>query len=79
MSSGISFSKPASLLLVCLLAPAAVAVAQENPLSAYNKRVYSGLKPCRGSSSVRNSQKLPYPSRRCHADTSACQLRDQFL
>jgi uncharacterized damage-inducible protein DinB len=32
------------IFLVCLLAPAAVAAAQDNPLSTYNKQVYSGLK-----------------------------------
>jgi uncharacterized damage-inducible protein DinB len=31
-------------LLICLLAPAAVALAQGNPLSDYNKTVYGGVK-----------------------------------
>lgn len=31
-------------LLFCLLAPAAVAVAQDNPLSAHNRFVYGGIK-----------------------------------
>lgn len=31
-------------LLVCLLAPAAVAMAQDNPLSAFNKRAYGQVK-----------------------------------
>lgn len=44
MPSRISFSKPASLLLICLLAPAAAAVGQENPLSVYNRDVYSKFK-----------------------------------
>lgn len=44
MSIAAHFPKSVGLLLLCLVAPAAVAVAQENPLSAYNKRVYSGLK-----------------------------------
>ena len=32
-------------LLICLLAPAAVAIAQENPLSAFNKSIYGPVKP----------------------------------
>ena len=31
-------------LLICLLLPAAVAVAQDNPLSAFNKRAYGQMK-----------------------------------
>ncbi len=31
-------------LLICLLAPAAIALAQDNPLSAFNKRGYGQLK-----------------------------------
>ncbi len=31
-------------LLICLIAPAAVALAQDNPLSAYNKGTYGGVK-----------------------------------
>ena len=32
-----------SALLICLLAPAAAALAEDNPLSAYNKHLYSGV------------------------------------
>jgi hypothetical protein len=31
-------------LLICLLVPAAVAVAQDNPFSAFNKRAYGQMK-----------------------------------
>lgn len=31
-------------LVICLLAPAAVTLAQDNPLSAHNKLIYGGLK-----------------------------------
>jgi len=42
-------------LLICLLAPAAVALAQENPLSAHNKVVYGGVK----SILLRSAEKTP--------------------
>jgi uncharacterized damage-inducible protein DinB len=42
-------------LLICLLAPAAVALAQDNPLSAYNKVVYGGVK----NILLRSAEKMP--------------------
>jgi len=41
--------------LICLLAPAAIALAQENPLSAYNKHVYTGVKDI----ILRSADKMP--------------------
>jgi uncharacterized damage-inducible protein DinB len=41
--------------LICLLAPAAIALAQENPLSAYNKEVYTGVKDI----ILRSAAKMP--------------------
>ena len=32
------------MLLICLLTPAAVAIAQENPLSANNKFIYGAVR-----------------------------------
>jgi uncharacterized damage-inducible protein DinB len=45
-------------LLICLLAPAAVSSAQENPLSAWNKHVYGGLK----NVLLRSAEKMPEES-----------------
>jgi len=42
-------------LLICLLAPAAIALAQENPFSAYNKDVYKGVKDI----ILRSAEKMP--------------------
>jgi len=42
-------------LLICLLAPAAVALAQDNPLSAHNKVVYGGVKAIL----LRSAEKMP--------------------
>jgi uncharacterized damage-inducible protein DinB len=42
-------------LLICLLAPAAVALAQDNPLSGFNKRAYGQLKILL----VRSAEKMP--------------------
>jgi uncharacterized damage-inducible protein DinB len=42
-------------LPICLLATAAVALAQDNPLSAYNKGVYGGVK----SILLRSAEKMP--------------------
>src|ERR1019366_8598445 len=42
-------------LLICLLAPAAIALAQENPFSAYNKDVYKGVKDI----ILRSADKMP--------------------
>lgn len=42
-------------LLICLLVPAAVALAQDNPLSAYNKTVYGGVK----NILLRSAEKMP--------------------
>ncbi|HEX4961621.1 MAG TPA: DinB family protein [Thermoanaerobaculia bacterium] len=42
-------------LLICLLAPAAVASAQDNPLSAWNKTVYGGVKKIL----LRTAEKVP--------------------
>jgi uncharacterized damage-inducible protein DinB len=42
-------------LLICLLAPAAAAVAEDNPLSAHNKLVYGGMK----SILLRSAEKMP--------------------
>ena len=42
-------------LLITFLATAAVAVAQENPLSAYNKLVYAGVK----DALLRSAEKMP--------------------
>ena len=42
-------------LLICLLAPAAVVMAQENPLSAFNKRAYGQMKVWL----LRSSEKMP--------------------
>jgi uncharacterized damage-inducible protein DinB len=42
-------------LLICLLATAAVALAQDNPLSAYNKVVYGGVK----NILLRSAEKVP--------------------
>jgi uncharacterized damage-inducible protein DinB len=46
---------PRSALVICLLAPAAVSSAQENPLSAWNKHVYGGLK----NVLLRSAEKMP--------------------
>ena len=45
-------------LLICVLAPAAVALAQENPLSAYNKVIYAGVKGIL----LRSAEKMPEES-----------------
>lgn len=45
-------------LLVCLLAPAAVALAQENPLSTFNRGVYEGVKGIL----LRSAEKMPEES-----------------
>jgi uncharacterized damage-inducible protein DinB len=42
-------------LFICLLATAAVALAQENPLSAHNKVIYGGVK----SILLRSAEKMP--------------------
>lgn len=42
-------------LLICLLAPAAVALAQDNPLSAHNRFVYGGVKTIL----LRSAEKMP--------------------
>ena len=42
-------------LVICLLAPATVALAQDNPLSAYNKHVYGGVK----NVLLRSAEKVP--------------------
>ncbi len=42
-------------LLICLLAPAAAALAQDNPLSAYNKHVYAQMKAVL----LRSAEKMP--------------------
>jgi uncharacterized damage-inducible protein DinB len=42
-------------LLICLLASVAIALAQENPLSAYNKHVYTGVKDV----ILRSAEKVP--------------------
>jgi uncharacterized damage-inducible protein DinB len=42
-------------LLICLLAPAAVALAQDNPLIAYNKVIYGGVKTIL----LRSAEKMP--------------------
>jgi len=42
-------------LLICLLAQAAVALAQDNPFSAYNKVVYGGVK----NILLRSAEKMP--------------------
>ena len=42
-------------LLICVLVPAAIALAQENPLSAYNKHVYTGVKDI----ILRSAEKMP--------------------
>lgn len=42
-------------LLMCLLAPAAVARSQDNPLSAYNKHAYGGVK----NILLRSAEKVP--------------------
>ena len=43
------------MLLICLLAQAAVAFSQDNPLSAYNKHVYGGVK----NILLRSAEKVP--------------------
>jgi len=43
---------------VCLLAPAAVAVAQDNPLSDFNRAVYAGVKGIL----LRSAEKMPEES-----------------
>jgi uncharacterized damage-inducible protein DinB len=43
------------ILSICLLAPAAVATAQENPLSAFNKRAYVYMK----GMVLRSAEKVP--------------------
>lgn len=45
-------------LLICLLAPSAVAVAQDNPLSAWNKMVYGYVKVAL----LRTAEKVPEES-----------------
>lgn len=42
-------------LLICLLVPAAATLAQDNPLSAYNKTIYGGVK----SVLLRSAEKMP--------------------
>src|SRR5437870_13208581 len=43
------------MLLICLLTPAAVAIAQENPLSANNKFIYGAVKQIL----LRSAEKVP--------------------
>src|SRR5208282_327652 len=45
-------------LLICLLAPVVVSLAQDNPLSAYNKHVYEGVKDVL----LRSAEKMPEES-----------------
>ena len=42
-------------LLICVLAPAAVALAQDNPLSAFNRTMYGGVK----NFLLRSAEKMP--------------------
>src|SRR4030088_2021850 len=42
-------------LLICLLAPTAVALAQDNPLSSFNKGAYGGVK----NILLRSAEKMP--------------------
>ncbi len=42
-------------LLICILVPACATLAQENPLSTYNKTVYAGVK----SVLLRSAEKMP--------------------
>lgn len=44
-----------SMLLLCLLAPAPVALADENPLSAHNRHLYGGVRQIL----VRTAEKMP--------------------
>jgi uncharacterized damage-inducible protein DinB len=44
-----------SILLFCLLAPASVALAEENPLSAHNRHLYGGVRQIL----VRTAEKMP--------------------
>jgi len=44
-----------SSILICVLAPAAVAIAQENPLSAHTKLIYAGVKLIL----LRSAEKMP--------------------
>lgn len=43
------------ILLICLLAPGAVAEAHDNPLSAWNKKTYNGVKKIL----IRSAEKMP--------------------
>jgi len=47
--------KHLSSILICVLAPAAVAIAQENPLSAHTKFMYAGVKRIL----LRSAEKMP--------------------